>query len=121
HRDVSELVFAASFAATNPIVEGRGSPPERVPALIYFDTVAGMNFEPTDYVDVTEMMQTKREMLGAHVSQVSTLRDTFDVEILDEIEVCARYRGLQAHVRYAEAFQTCRTWHRVRPTRLLPG
>jgi hypothetical protein len=59
-------------------------------------------------------------MMKAHASQVVILEQTFGADILDQIEVCARFRGLQAAVRYAEAFQACRTWHRVRPARLLP-
>jgi LmbE family N-acetylglucosaminyl deacetylase len=120
HRDVSELVFTASFAAANPLVEGRGDAPARVPALVYIDTLAGLGFEPTDWVDITAHVEVKRAMLSAHESQVVALRETFGVDILDQIEVCARYRGLQAAVRYGEAFQICRSWHRVRPGRLLP-
>jgi choline dehydrogenase-like flavoprotein len=53
HRDVSDLVFSASFAAANPLIEGRGDAPARVPALVYLDTLAGLHFESTEWVDIT--------------------------------------------------------------------
>jgi hypothetical protein len=30
------------------------------------DTIAGINFHPEEYVDITEVIETKREMLAAH-------------------------------------------------------
>ena len=120
HREVSRLVFTASFAAANPIVEGGRPMSAGVPVLLYLDTLAGLGAPPTEYVDISGFMATKRAMVSEHRSQLAYLQGTFGTDILDHIEVHARFRGLQAGVRHAEAFHVCRTWHRVRTTRVLP-
>ncbi len=75
------------------------------PAVLYMDTVAGIEFVPELYCDVTETVELKKEMLRCHVSQVqwmATYRHT-DMEYL--IEWTGRSRGLQCGYRYAEGFR----------------
>jgi N-acetylglucosamine malate deacetylase 1 len=120
HRKVSELVFWATFAAANPMVDGAGAVPSRVPALLYLDTLAGLGPQPTEFVDISAHVERKRAMLAAHGSQLRYLQEAFGADAMDQIEVTGRFRGQQAGVRYAEAFHPCTTWHRVRTTRLLP-
>jgi LmbE family N-acetylglucosaminyl deacetylase len=69
------------------------------------DTVAGIDFVPEFYVDVSDTVELKKEMLRCHTSQVqwmATYRHT-DMEYL--IEWTGRARGLQCGARYAEAFK----------------
>jgi LmbE family N-acetylglucosaminyl deacetylase len=80
------------------------------PAVLYMDTVAGIDFTPELYCDVTATVEVKKEMLRCHVSQVqwmATYRHT-DMEYI--IEWTGRRRGLQCGARYAEGF---RLEHRV--------
>ena len=120
HREASKLAFAGSFAATNPMVDGNGEAPAEVAALYYMDTLAGLGFEPAEFVDVTDFIEIKKSMMSAHASQLDYLRDTFGSDIVEHIDVVARFRGLQCHARYAEGFQAVLTWHRPRTRRLLP-
>jgi LmbE family N-acetylglucosaminyl deacetylase len=75
------------------------------PAVVYMDTVAGIDFVPEFYVDVSDTVELKKQMLRCHVSQVqwmATYRHT-DMEYL--IEWTGRARGLQCGARYAEGFR----------------
>lgn len=120
HREVSRLVFDTSFTAANPLVEAAGAPLPHVPALHYVDTLGGLGFAPTEYVDVSAWAETKLAMLRCHASQLTYLSETFGVDVVDQVDVHTRFRGLQCGVAYAEAFQPCMTWHRPRTRRLLP-
>jgi LmbE family N-acetylglucosaminyl deacetylase len=66
---------------------------DEVAAVYHFDTVAGVDLSPTEYVDVTEHLQTKLAMLAAHDSQLSCLRDHDGVDILERARIATAYRG----------------------------
>jgi LmbE family N-acetylglucosaminyl deacetylase len=121
HDETSRLVFNASFIATLPLLEtGRPAHDVIAPALYHMDTLAGLGFQPEEWVDITDDYETKRTMLSAHESQVSWLGDHEGVDVLDQIEATGRFRGHQCGVRYAEGFVLRKTWLRVPPRRLLP-
>jgi N-acetylglucosamine malate deacetylase 1 len=119
HREVSRLVFAAGFRAANPAAVGGAAVSVAAP-IFYMDTLAGLGFEPTDWVDVSEWMETKRAMLSAHASQLGYMSSTFGVDLLEQTTVTGRFRGIQGGVTYAEAFQASRTWLRNPTERMLP-
>ncbi|MBO3804318.1 MAG: PIG-L family deacetylase [Candidatus Brockarchaeota archaeon] len=120
HVATSKLVFDASFSATLPnFVTERPAHPV-MPAIFYADTLAGIDFQPTDYVDVTDCWQKKVRMLSKHESQLAWLKKHDNIDIIEFVEVVARFRGQQCGVRYAEAFRLCQAWPRIRPCRLLP-
>jgi N-acetylglucosamine malate deacetylase 1 len=120
HNEVSRLVVDASFTSTLPLLETGTPAHDEVAAVYHFDTVAGVGFSPTEYVDVTDHLETKLAMLAAHDSQLSWLRDHDGVDILERARIATAYRGFQSGVDYAEGFVPCRTWLRNRTTRLLP-
>jgi LmbE family N-acetylglucosaminyl deacetylase len=120
HNELSRLVFDCSFHATVPLLE-TGKPAHSVVAPIYFmDTIAGLGFLPSEYVDVTETIGVKAAMLEAHQSQLTWLRDHDGVDIVEEMKTASRYRGQQCGVRYAEGFRPCLVWLRGTTRRLLP-
>ena len=55
------------------------------------------------YVDITETLATKLAGCQAHDSQIQKFNE-HGFDILDGIETLAKYRGNQAGVKYAEAF-----------------
>jgi len=120
HNEVSRLVFNCSFHATLPLYE-TGKPHHSLVTPIHFmETVMGLGFTPSEYVDVTDMIETKVAMLEAHQSQLTWLRDHDGVDIVQQMKTTARFRGQQCGVAYAEGFVSCNTWLRARPYRLLP-
>ena len=74
HLEVSKLVFNAAFAASVPQYgNGVKSP---VTPIYYMDTLAGLNFNPTEYVDITDEIETKIEM--RHNDEIGELCDSIN-------------------------------------------
>lgn len=120
HNETSRLVFDASFHATLPLYE-TGLPHHGAVTPIYFmETVMGLGFEPTEFVDVTGTIDVKAAMLSAHESQLTWLRDHDGVDIVEQMRTTTRFRGQQCGVAYAEGFRLCPTWLRGTTRRLLP-
>ncbi len=120
HTAVSRLVFDASFTATLPnyktAVEGHA----RLVPIYYMDTLAGVNFNPTEYVDVSEYIDKKLEMLNCHESQIVWMRDHDNIDFPDMVKTCCRYRGFQCGAEYAEGFTQCQVYLKGTTKRLLP-
>jgi len=87
----------------------------RARRILLYEAPTSVGFQPSVFVDVNGLVEDKVDLLRAHVSQVlkNGLVD------LEAIEAQARYRGFQARVRNAEAFETDRfLWDLGRP---VPG
>ncbi len=120
HRVVGELAESAMHMAKQPGV-ALGLPSLRHHVeIVCMDTVSGLGFEPEQYVDITEVMETKRSMARCFATDVEAWRHNPVVETLEWIEVSARFRGIQCGVRYAEAFRRSHRWGRMAPERVLP-
>jgi LmbE family N-acetylglucosaminyl deacetylase len=98
-----------SFPATN-----------RQVALYFMDNLGGVNFSPTELVDITETIGVKKEMLSQHASQIRIFHELMDVDLLDMVETTAKFRGYQAGSKYAEGFTKIEAWYRGVSKRLLP-
>ncbi len=118
HREVSKLVFDASFVASVPQYGPQGK--AAVVPLYYMDHLAGVHFEPTEYVDISEEIDLKLKMLACHESQLKWMLDHDHIDFSEFVETCSRFRGLQCGVRYAEAFRQEPVWPRMVTRRLLP-
>jgi N-acetylglucosamine malate deacetylase 1 len=120
HRVVSRLVFDASFLSGLPNIKTEHAVHPGVQPLYYFDVLSGLNFLPTEFVDIGETFETKRRMLDCHESQLKWLKDHDGINALDFIDIMAHSRGLQCGVTLAEGFRCEPSWGRMRPYRLLP-
>jgi LmbE family N-acetylglucosaminyl deacetylase len=119
HVRVGRLTAAATWFAASAGHDTGEPPLAGPPAVVYMDNLAGMNFEPTHYVDVTATMDLKRRMLACHASQLA--RSDGGLAPLEELaETLARLRGFQCGVRYAEGFRPAPLWGRRRPEPLFP-
>ena len=120
HKVVSRLMFDSSFMSglKNIITESPYHP--GVQPLVYFDTVNSANFLPTEFVDITDTFDIKKEMLNCFKSQVKWLKDHDNVDFFQMVEVQSRARGYQCGVPFAEAYGSENVWPRSRPYRLLP-
>lgn len=120
HVAVSRLVFDATFAASVGHYKTSVSQTAAVTPIYYMDNLAGVNSIPTEYVDITNEIETKIEMLECHVSQMKWMRDHDNLDFADFVRTSAKYRGYQCGVPYAEAFTSCLAWPKIKPMRLLP-
>ncbi len=122
HRYVGQLVFDAYHQKGLPNIPGPKRPPCRfgLSQVFYMDHPSGINFQPQEYVDITEFYETKRAMLRKHVSQLASMKEHSDADIMDMLEVMARFRGLNSGCKYAEGFRREEAFHRVKAYRILP-
>ena len=118
HRQVSKLVYDASFAASVPHYGAPGS--AAITPLYYMDNLGGVNFAPTEYVDITDEIDLKIQMLECHESQLKWMRDHDNVDFAEIVRSCSRVRGIQCDTQYAEGFTQELSWHRIVTKRLLP-
>ena len=94
--------------------------PSQVTPIFYMDNLGGNEFLPTEYVDVTEEIDLKLEMLECHVSQLKWMREHDNIDFADMVKTISKYRGYQCGVQYAEAFAQCMVYPKPTVRRLLP-
>lgn len=123
HNYTSQLVVDASFWAGAKHfagVPGKAEQAETRPAIFFMDTLAGIGFVPQEYVDITEVMDIKIEMLSQHKSQLEYMKERDGLDFLDYMITAAKYRGYQCGVKYAEGFIPNRIYPSLSTKRLLP-
>ena len=120
HLEVGKLVFDASFSSSVPHMVTDHSAYGKISPVYYMDTLAGVNFLPTEYVDVSDTIEKKLAALDCHQSQVGWMKEHDGIDFIDFVRTVSKFRGLQCGVRFAEGFQSCMTWPRLAPGRLLP-
>jgi N-acetylglucosamine malate deacetylase 1 len=120
HRNCGQLVFeAAPLACVHNIV--RALPQlDKQPLIYHMDNLAGICFEPTEFVDVSDFLEIKKAMFRCHKSQDSWMLEITGFDVSDVIETCAKFRGYHAGVRNAEAFRRVDAWYRGTTKRVLP-
>lgn len=120
HTAVAKLVFDASFAATLPNKPTKYNKPAKLVPIYYMDTLAGVNFVPTEFVDITDEIDQKIEMLECHASQLVWMREHDGIDFADMVRTCSRYRGYQCGAAYAEGFRMCQVYLKGTTQRMLP-
>jgi LmbE family N-acetylglucosaminyl deacetylase len=114
HRAASALAEAASWYCAARGHETQSSALPVSPALWWMDTVAMSGFEPGFYVDISEFMSLKENMLGCHRSQTGRSTDSSFAPLLALMRQQAGARGAQAGVTAAEAFRAHHVFKRTR-------
>ena len=120
HTATSKLVFSACFSATVPHYKAESDKPAKLVPIFYMDTLCGVDFNPTEYVDVTDFIDKKIEMLNCHESQIVWMRDHDNIDFPDMVKTCSRYRGFQCGADYAEGFRQCLVYLKGTTKRYLP-
>jgi LmbE family N-acetylglucosaminyl deacetylase len=122
HRYVSQLVFDSYFQKGLPHLTGQNEPACRFGhAMIYYmDNLGGIEFLPTEYVDISSVIDTKCSMLQCHQSQLKAMADLAHTDIVDMVRVQGRFRGFAAGCRYAEGFRKLEAYQRGLTRRVLP-
>ena len=119
HRTTGGICWDTRIMTTIPNIKTEYPVCEKIPEVFYMDTVAGINFQPEHYVDISDSMEVKRQMLACHKSQAGWMRAQYGTDF-GFMECVARFRGLQCGAQYAECFQTSPTWPRWYKPSLLP-
>lgn len=112
HEETSRLVRTAAFVAPIPNFDCGvpSTPTDRIPHLYYWNALGlkdifGRPLPLTCAVDISSVLDTKRQMLACHDSQRAWLREIngWD-EYLDNMETQSRQEGQRAGVDAAEGF-----------------
>ena len=122
HRYVSQLVFDAYFQKGLPHIPNQTQPACRFAGtqVYYMDTLAGIGCLPTEYVDITSVMETKLQMLRCHKTQFKAISQLTHCGLEQLTHIQSRFRGLAGGCEYAEGFCRLEAWQRGLTRRLLP-
>ncbi len=120
HINISKLVFEATYLACIKLWETNYPSTSKIPVLYYMDTLAGVNFIPNEYVDVSETIGDKVNMMLKMKSQLGFLKEMHNTDSEEFIKTVAKYRGFQAGVPYAEAFTQQKMYPQGLTKRILP-
>jgi LmbE family N-acetylglucosaminyl deacetylase len=120
HEQVSALAQDVSFAVTIPHLLTATAARGVFPPVFFMDTLAGINFIPTEYVDITDEIELKLEAVNCHKSQVVWMLEHDHIDFLDFVRTCNKYRGLQSNCAFAEGFRQYTAWPRFHAKRFLP-
>ncbi len=120
HVETGKLVFNASFSSSVPHLFTENPSFGKIPPIYYMDTLAGVNFLPTEYVDISETVEIKLQALHCHQSQIKWMLEHDGIDFLDFVRTVSKFRGLQSGSAYAECFRRCETWPRISTARHLP-
>ena len=115
HEETSRLARGASFALAMPLYETHratpAAPTAHTPALYYADPIEGLDTAgarvwPQFYIDITDVMEEKRELLSHHRSQRDWLRAHHGVdEYLNQMTAWAARYGQECGCAYAEGLR----------------
>jgi LmbE family N-acetylglucosaminyl deacetylase len=89
------------------VAQGAISATRYVPNFLFYEVPSTQHFTPNCYTDIEKVLDRKLACLEAHRSQVAKT-NIEDLSILELAVSCANFRGIQARVKYAEAFQSVR-------------
>lgn len=120
HKETSIIATNGSFCS------GLGHRPRKYEAfssfipVFFMDTLAGVNFQPTHYVNITDQIDTKIKALECHESQLKWMLEHDNIDFADMVRTCSKYRGYQCGVPYAEGFRPYNVYPRYSTKNLLP-
>lgn len=120
HINISKLVFEATYLANLTLWKTDFPPTTKLPYLYYMDTIAGVNFIPDEYVDISETIDIKIDMMMKMESQLGWLKDMHNCDSAEFIKTIGKFRGFQAGVEYAEAFTQQKMYPQGLTKRILP-
>lgn len=105
HITTGQIVWDTHVMVTVPNIETPTPPCVKIPEIIFMDTVAGVNFQPEFYVDISDHWETKAAMIACHRSQETWMMAQYGVSCVEFGQTQSRFRGFQAGCRYAEGFR----------------
>jgi LmbE family N-acetylglucosaminyl deacetylase len=105
HMTVNLLVRQCAMQAALPVVHTVAAPLAEAPAVFMVEPSGGFEFEPSHYVDITDVISRKRELALCHQSQDEAFRAALGKGLDDWATEISRHRGSQVGVAHAEGFR----------------
>ncbi len=129
HINTNQLVLQATQGAHTANYPSQLPPLPRAMPIAFMDAELGINFQPDEYVDISDLWETKLQMLLQHRSQCMPGRKydpdfvmppVEQIPLVREVRILGEFRGLSCGVPYAEGFRWWRVAYRLGTKRLLP-
>ncbi|KKR04699.1 MAG: hypothetical protein UT30_C0004G0012 [Candidatus Uhrbacteria bacterium GW2011_GWF2_39_13] len=116
HMNTSRSVLEAVYSCES--VHGRGEYPPCPKPFLYYSDAWFTPFEPDEYVDISNFINLKLDMLRCHKSQIPP-DWVEDDNMVGHAKLQSRTRGIEAGIKYAEAFRFVPLHARLRVSNLL--
>lgn len=120
HTETSRIVTNGSFCSGLSHRPRSFEPYSSFIPVFFMDTLAGVGFQPTHYVDITDQIETKLAALRCHRSQLDWMLEHDNIDFADMVRTCSKYRGYQCGAAYAEGFRPYTVYPRMAAGNLLP-
>lgn len=120
HIVTSQIAYHAVMLSFVKTIFTAHEPLAKCPVVYYMDAVTGLDWQPTDYVDITDVFDQKCDLLRLHASQMRNMETSGGWDLVKYARIMGAFRGLQCGVEYAEGFKPALGWPRVRPGHYLP-
>jgi LmbE family N-acetylglucosaminyl deacetylase len=121
HIMAGHIALHASLMSAINTIATSSSPLPRAPTVLFMDTIVGLDFQPTHYVDITDQFAEKARLLRMHDSQMRSQPHITGWDLVTHAEVVGRFRGQQCGVTYAEGFRPVLRTPLLRAGWVLPG
>ncbi len=111
HPDIvatGNIVLASCFLATLPGAEDSGQNGKHIVEIIYmFETTGSLDFDPDVYIDITGVIESKKNAIRQHENLVKLYRSGNIEDVVESFLAGDRSRGIKCGegVEYAEAFK----------------
>jgi LmbE family N-acetylglucosaminyl deacetylase len=75
--------------------------------VLFYHDYTTLDFLPDTFVDITDVLKKKQQLLALHKSQVLKKYPT-GLDMLENVSARASYYGFLAKIKYAEGFKPLR-------------
>lgn len=120
HEEASRLVYEASMAATVSHHHTQHAFYSKITPIYYMEPACGVNSNPIEFVDISDVIDIKLNMVAKHESQIKWLLDHDNMDFIDMVKTMSKFRGYQCDTNYVEGFSYCQTYHKLITRRMLP-
>ncbi len=122
HSNVGQSVNDVALMITIPNIKTEAPTGRKIPPVYLMEPPPGVEFMPDEFVDISKVIGTKRELVSCHKSQDTWLKNQYGISYIEFTETIAKFRGLQCGVKYAEGFKRVKKGLTANVTgTLLPG
>jgi LmbE family N-acetylglucosaminyl deacetylase len=128
HKTTSRLVMDAAQIARTANYPSAYAPHRAMVPIAFMEAERGIDFNPTEYVDISAVWEQKITMLEQHRSQM--MPAAYDPAFVTPpreqslfyhyARILSEFRGLAVNVRYAEGFRFWHAANRLVTHRVLP-
>ena len=120
HVVTHNLVRHCAMQACLPVLPSKSRPLGEHPAVFLVEPFGAFSFNPTHYVDISELYERKLSLLAEHASQEAALSSALGHGFEGICGVSDAFRGQLVGCAYAEAFVPMAARGAVKPYGVLP-